>query len=131
MKVLHLFSNWKFTGPADPAHIQNIMNSLDDGETISHVLVTHTHMDHSPGCALLKDHSDAPTYAFGPHGAGKLEEGTPVEEGGDMDFVPDIEVRHGDVIEGAGWTLEAGFTQYVLCLDTPTSRRRSGIERSC
>ena len=70
-------------GPADPEHIAAILKAIP-GETISHVLVTHTHMDHSPGCALLRDHTDAPTYAFGPHGAGKIEEGVPVEEGGDI-----------------------------------------------
>ena len=96
-------------GPADPAHIQALVDGLQ-GETISHILVTHTHMDHSPGCALLKQHTDAPTYAFGPHGAGKLEEGVPVEEGGDMEFRPDHEVRHGDVIEGGDWSAECVYT---------------------
>ncbi|MCZ6619812.1 MAG: MBL fold metallo-hydrolase, partial [Gammaproteobacteria bacterium] len=96
-------------GPADPNHIQAILAALD-GETISHVLVTHTHMDHSPGCALLKQFSDAPTYAYGPHGAGKLEEGVSVEEGGDMEFVPDQLVRHGDVIEGGDWSVECVYT---------------------
>ena len=74
------------------------------------MLVTHTHMDHSPGCALLREHTDAPTYAYGPHGAGKLEEGVPVEEGGDMDFVPDVVVRHGDVVEGGDWSVECVYT---------------------
>ena len=96
-------------GPADPAHIQAIVDGLK-GETISHVLVTHTHMDHSPGCALLKAHTDAPTYAFGPHGAGKLEQGVPVEEGGDMDFRPDELVKHGDVIQGDDWSVECVYT---------------------
>ena len=96
-------------GPADPAHIRALVDGLA-GETISHILVTHTHMDHSPGCSLLKAHTDAPTYAFGPHGAGKLEEGVPVEEGGDMDFRPDHEVRHGDVIAGGDWSAECVYT---------------------
>jgi glyoxylase-like metal-dependent hydrolase (beta-lactamase superfamily II) len=96
-------------GPADPEHIQAIVDGLA-GETISHVLVTHTHMDHSPGCALLKAHSAAPTLAFGPHGAGKLEQGVPVEEGGDMDFQPDQLVQHGDVIEGGDWSVECVYT---------------------
>ena len=96
-------------GPADPAHIQALVGGLK-GETISHILVTHTHMDHSPGCVLLKQHTDAPTYAFGAHGAGKLEEGVPVEEGGDMEFRPDHEVRHGDVIEGEDWSAECVYT---------------------
>lgn len=112
-------------GPADPAHIQAIMDALE-GETITHVLVTHTHMDHSPGCALLKDHTDAPTYAFGPHGAGKIEEGVPVEEGGDMDFRPDHLVKHGDIIEGGNWSVECvytpGHTSNHMCFALRESR---------
>jgi glyoxylase-like metal-dependent hydrolase (beta-lactamase superfamily II) len=46
-------------GPADPAHIQAILDATK-GETITHVLVTHTHTDHSPGCALLKKKVAAP-----------------------------------------------------------------------
>lgn len=112
-------------GPADPAHINALLDAVE-GETISHILVTHTHMDHSPGCALLKDHVDAPTYAFGPHGAGKLEEGVPVEEGGDMDFDPDVLVRHGDVIEGGNWSVECvytpGHTSNHMCFALRESR---------
>ena len=96
-------------GPADPGHIQAILDAVET-ETITHILVTHTHMDHSPGCALLKAHVDAPTYAFGPHGAGKLEEGVPVEEGHDMDFQPDVLVSHGDVIESRNWSVECVYT---------------------
>lgn len=96
-------------GPADPNHIDAIVRATQ-GETITHVLVTHTHLDHSPGCALLQEHTDAPTYAYGPHGAGKIEEGVPVEEGGDMDFVPNELVRHGDVIEGGDWSVECVYT---------------------
>ena len=96
-------------GPADPQHVQAILDATR-GETITHVLVTHTHTDHSPGCALLKKKIDVPTYAYGPHGAGKLEEGVPVEEGGDMDFEPDHLIRHGDVIEGGDWSVECVYT---------------------
>ena len=112
-------------GPADPAHIQAIIDALP-GETITHVLVTHTHMDHSPGCALLKAQSNAPTYAFGPHGAGKIEEGVPVEEGGDMEFQPDVLVHHGDVIEGGNWSVECvytpGHTSNHMCYQLRESR---------
>ncbi len=96
-------------GPADPAHIQAILQALPD-EQISHILVTHTHMDHSPGCAILQQHCDAKTYAYGPHGAGKLEQGVTVEEGGDMEFQPDELVRDGDVIAGGDWTVECVYT---------------------
>ncbi len=97
-------------GPADPAHIAAILEATA-GETITHLLVTHTHMDHSPGCALLRGHTDARTYGYGPHGGDRIADGVQVEEGGDMDFVPDVTIRDGDVVEGAGWS--------VACVHTP------------
>lgn len=96
-------------GPSDPAHIEAIAKALE-GEEITHQVVTHTHNDHSPGCRLLAAHTDAKTYGYGPHGSGKREEGVQVEEGGDMEFVPDVELRDGDVVEGDGWSLEAVYT---------------------
>lgn len=96
-------------GPADPAHIDALLAGLQ-GERITHVLVTHTHLDHSPGCRLLARHADAPTYGYGPHGAGRLEADSPVEEGADMEFRPDRQVRHGQRIEGDGWSVECVHT---------------------
>ncbi|MEM9622817.1 MAG: MBL fold metallo-hydrolase, partial [Pseudomonadota bacterium] len=96
-------------GPADPVHIRAILDAVQ-GETITHILVTHTHMDHSPGCRILQQHCDAKTYAYGPHGAGKLEEGVTVEEGGDMEFQPDVLVQHGDVLTGNDWSVECVYT---------------------
>ena len=96
-------------GPADQAHIEAIVKATE-GEEITHVLVTHTHMDHSPGCRLLKEHSDAKTYAYGPHGAGKLEQGVEVEEGGDMEFDPDVRVTDGEIISADSWSVECVYT---------------------
>ena len=96
-------------GPADPTHIEAIARATQ-GETISQILVTHTHMDHSPGCRLLAEHTDAPTVGFGPHGAGKIADGVQVEEGGDMDFAPDVTVVGGEVVEGEGWSVECVYT---------------------
>lgn len=105
-------------GPASQAHVDAILQGLI-GEQITHILVTHTHQDHSSACRLLQAACGAPTYGFGPHGAGKLEIGAQVEEGGDMDFAPDIEVRHGDVIAGDGWSVECvhtpGHTSNHVC----------------
>jgi glyoxylase-like metal-dependent hydrolase (beta-lactamase superfamily II) len=96
-------------GPDDEAHIDAILAALP-GEDVSHILVTHTHMDHSPGCRPLQAKTSAPTYAYGPHGAGKMEQGVQVEEGGDMDFEPDHLVTHGDIIRGEDWTVECVYT---------------------
>jgi glyoxylase-like metal-dependent hydrolase (beta-lactamase superfamily II) len=96
-------------GPDMPEHVEALKRALD-GKRVSHILVTHTHNDHSPAARPLKEWSGARTYAFGPHGSGKLEEGVKVEEGGDMDFVPDVAVRDGDIVEGAGFTFECVYT---------------------
>ena len=99
-------------GPALGDHIEALADGLR-GETITHVLVTHTHRDHSPGCALLRRFTPAPTYGFGPHGSGRPKAGEgveAVEEGADFDFVPDVAVRDGDVIECDGFGFECVYT---------------------
>lgn len=96
-------------GPAEPSHVEALLDAID-GERVSHILVTHTHRDHSPASAALKSATDAQTYAYGPHGAGKLEQGVQVEEGGDMSFVPDHRVVDGQVIEGDGVSFECVYT---------------------
>ena len=92
-------------GPLLPAHIDALLNALAS-ETITHILVTHTHTDHSPGAAPLKAATGAPTLGFGPHGA----VGDTGEAGADLAFAPDIRLVDGDVIEGEGWRLEALHT---------------------
>lgn len=96
-------------GPDLAEHVDALLDAVS-AETVTHILVTHTHRDHSPASAVVKQVTGAPTYAYGPHGAGKLERGVQVEEGGDMDFVPDHLVRHGDVIEGDGFSFECVYT---------------------
>ena len=103
-------------GPDIAAHVDALVASLD-GETVSHIVITHTHIDHSPAAKLLKALTGAATYGFGPHGGGRDSE--TVEEGADRDFAPDHVIRDGDVITGDGWTLEAvhtpGHTSNHLC----------------
>lgn len=102
-------------GPAVEEHIRALTAALD-GETVSHIVVTHTHLDHSPAAAPLRALTGAPTCGYGPHGA---DRGVPVEEGGDFEFVPDREMRDGDAVGGPGWTLRAvhtpGHTSNHLC----------------
>ena len=96
-------------GPLIDEHLEAIKSALK-GERITHILITHTHNDHSPAAAPLKAATGAKTYGFGPHGAGKKHEGIDVEEGGDMDFRPDVVVKDGDTIQGNGWTFDALYT---------------------
>lgn len=96
-------------GPLLPEHVDALSRVLA-GETVTHILVTHTHTDHSPAAAPLQAATGARTYGYGPHGAGKKLEGVAVEEGGDMTFEPDVRVGDGSVIEGDGWTVDCVYT---------------------
>jgi len=108
-------------GPDLAGHVDALLDALR-GETVTHILVTHTHRDHSPGAAAVKQATGAPTYGFGPHAGGVRGEAA-VEEGGDWDFAPDIVCKDGDEIAGAGWRFEAvhtpGHTSNHLCFALP------------
>lgn len=92
-------------GPADPVHLQAIL-AATSGERITHILVSHTHRDHSPGAKALREATGAPTLAFGPHATPPGEGG----EGGDHAFAPDLRLADGESVEGGGWRLTALFT---------------------
>jgi glyoxylase-like metal-dependent hydrolase (beta-lactamase superfamily II) len=104
-------------GPDLPEHVEALLAGLQS-ERVSHILVTHTHNDHSPAAAALQQATGAATYGFGPHAGGRRGE-PGVEEGGDWNFVPDVTVHDGDEIAGEGWRFEAvhtpGHTSNHLC----------------
>jgi glyoxylase-like metal-dependent hydrolase (beta-lactamase superfamily II) len=99
-------------GPDSEPHAKALLDAVR-GETVTHILVTHTHRDHSPNAARIRSATGAAIYAEGPHRASRpryeSEKHNP-ESGADRDFRPDVEVRHGDTIEGQGWRLEAVAT---------------------
>ena len=105
-------------GPYIPEHVDALLAALDQ-EEITHQLITHTHVDHSPAASLVKERTGAPTYGFGPHGSGRYEKDAKVEEGGDLDFVPDRVLKDGEILNGDGWSLECihtpGHTSNHLC----------------
>ncbi len=96
-------------GPVNEAHAQALLAAVR-GETVTHILVTHTHNDHSPGVARIKAATGATVYAEGPHRASRpayASETRATESGGDWAFRPDVTLKDGDVVEGDGWRLEA------------------------
>ncbi len=105
-------------GPDIPEHIEALQRALA-GMRVTHILVTHCHSDHSPAAKPLKQWSGAKTYAFGPHGSGRDEFEAKVEAGGDLDFVPDVRVKDGELIRGDGFTFECvhtpGHTSNHMC----------------
>lgn len=109
-------------------HLDNILNALK-GRTLTHIIITHTHMDHSPLARELAAITGAKTYGEGPHRNARelhLGEINALDAAGDKDFVPDIIIKHGDVIEGDEFNLEAIYTpghatnhMAFALLDTP------------
>jgi glyoxylase-like metal-dependent hydrolase (beta-lactamase superfamily II) len=92
-------------GPENAAHLAAIL-AATQGEMVTHVIVTHTHRDHSPGAAALVAATGARTYGFGPHMTPPDQGG----EGGDHGFRPEVSVPEDGVIEGDDWRLTALHT---------------------
>ncbi len=96
-------------GPDDPRHLAALLDAIG-GAPVSHILVTHTHRDHSPGAAALAVATGAPRFAAGPHRPARPprpDETARLDAGGDTDFVPDAVLADGAVVEGDGFTLTA------------------------
>ncbi|BCP52650.1 hydrolase [Kaistia sp. 32K] len=96
-------------GPDDPVHIEALLEATR-GERISHILVTHTHRDHSPGAALLKARTGAILLGEGPHRLARpmtTGEAHRLDASSDTDFMPDRRLVDGERIEGDGWALTA------------------------
>ncbi len=99
-------------GPADDAHIGALLDAVR-GETVTHILVTHTHRDHSPAVPRVKAATGAAVYAEGPHRPARplhIGETRRLDASADMDFRPDVALADGDVVSGDGWTMEAVTT---------------------
>ena len=99
-------------GPDDPAHIGALLDAVRN-ETVTHIFVTHTHRDHSPAVPAIKHATGATVYAEGVHRAARplhIGELNPLDSSGDRDFVPDVYLKDGEVVEGDGWAIEAVTT---------------------
>ena len=105
-------------GPALPAHHDAILAALQPGEVISHIFVSHSHLDHSPLAAPLSRTTGAPVLAFGDSLAGR----SPVMqrlaaagltgggEGVDAGFAPNEALADGDTVDHGDWQLTALWT---------------------
>lgn len=105
-------------GPDSAPHLEAILSAVQPGQTVTHIVVTHSHLDHSPLARPLAERCGAPVLALGDSEAGR----SPVMrdlaasglvsggEGVDHDFIPDQLVQDGEVISGDDWALEVIHT---------------------
>lgn len=107
-------------GPKDERHLDAIL-AATEGETMRHIVCTHTHKDHSPAAGPLKQ-------ATGAEIAGcaflALEDGGPRADAAfDATYRPDRVLEDGETLAGEGWTLETvatpGHTSNHLCFALP------------
>ena len=94
-------------GPAIDAHIEAVIKAAGAG--LRWILVTHTHLDHSPAAALLKARTGAQLMGMPP----------PPFERQDQSFRPDRVLAHGERIDVAGCALRVihapGHASNQLC----------------
>ena len=93
-------------GPPLASHVEAVLHALR-GETIEHLLITHTHVDHWPAAAAIQHATGARTYGFGADASKPGASGYGVA---DSRFIPDQTLRDGDVLDGPGWQVTAVHT---------------------
>ncbi|GGB08522.1 MBL fold metallo-hydrolase [Brucella endophytica] len=99
-------------GPEDEAHLAALLKAIA-GRPVSHIFVSHTHRDHSPLAARLKQATGGTIAAEGPHRPARplhVGEVNALDASADTEFAPDIRLADGEVIDGDGWTLRGIHT---------------------
>ena len=105
--------------PADihgAGHVDAILRAVE-GQRVAAILCTHTHRDHSPAAAPLKEATGAPIIGCAP--LALSDDGPRADSAFDADYAPDRILADGERLSGGGWTIEAvatpGHTSNHLC----------------
>jgi glyoxylase-like metal-dependent hydrolase (beta-lactamase superfamily II) len=97
-------------GPDSDAHLEALLSAVK-GETVSHILVTHSHLDHSPLALRLKLATGAAVVGYGTVQSAHEQRGAlRLDASIDRTFDPDIRLGHGEALSGRGWQIEGVFT---------------------
>lgn len=102
-------------GPADEAHRAALLAAVAASDRpLRHILLTHTHRDHSPGTAALVAASGAEVWGCPPLADDPTQ---------DRDTVFTHTLRDGDVFSALGWPLRVvhtpGHVENHLCYHDP------------
>jgi glyoxylase-like metal-dependent hydrolase (beta-lactamase superfamily II) len=98
-------------GPDDPAHLEAILKAIGP-RRLTHILITHTHRDHTDGMPALIAATGAKTVGYGRRAPIRGSKRTSPSGGEyvDRDFIPDIPLVDGQRLEGDGWAVTAVHT---------------------
>lgn len=116
-------------GPDDPRHVAALLDAVR-GETVTHILITHTHRDHSPAAAAVKAATGAPTFAEGPHRPSRpinVGEAPRLDASADTDFRPDHVLADGDTLTAGGFSVETVTTPGHTANHVAFALRGTGI----
>jgi glyoxylase-like metal-dependent hydrolase (beta-lactamase superfamily II) len=96
-------------GPLQDAHLTAVLNALKPSEIVTHILVTHTHLDHSALAPRLAHLTGALTAGFGPYRTPPfaLPHGG---EGIDHHFMPGLCLPDGASLSDDTWHIQALHT---------------------
>lgn len=93
-------------GPDEAGHIDVVIDAVA-GRRVAGILVTHSHLDHSPAARALQAKLSAPIYGRGGLSPELLATS---EEDIDIDFAPDHTLACGEVLGEGKWRIQALHT---------------------
>jgi glyoxylase-like metal-dependent hydrolase (beta-lactamase superfamily II) len=98
-------------GPDDPLHHAAILKAVGP-RRVTHILITHTHRDHTDGMPALIAATGAQTVGYGRRAAqrGSKRTSPSGSEFVDQDFIPGIALSDGQQLKGDGWAFDALHT---------------------
>jgi glyoxylase-like metal-dependent hydrolase (beta-lactamase superfamily II) len=97
-------------GPDEPSHLA-LLREVIGSTPVSHILVTHTHRDHSPAARPLAAATGAVTVAEGPYRPARPRHaGEVAKTGADTLFRPDVALAGGERIATPAGLFEAVAT---------------------
>jgi glyoxylase-like metal-dependent hydrolase (beta-lactamase superfamily II) len=112
-------------GPESPGHLAALLEGIK-GERVRHILVTHTHRDHSTGATALKAATGAQIVGCTPVAMPGDDASAALDAAHDRDYAPDAILYEGDEVEGSGFVLKAlatpGHTGNHLAFALPQER---------
>ena len=105
-------------GPNSKSHLHNLIETIPPKSTVTHILITHSHLDHSELAPDLSRILDAPTFAFGKALDGQSKQMNNIVKMGlkyepigvDHSFKPDYFLKDQEKLVSSEWKIIAHHT---------------------